>query len=91
MLDWTLINVADTQAVWAMDQVLGVGRVGQKDCPKPISNGLGVSIAVRLKRRSQSVSSCPFQMQNAMFHTDELRPPANECPPLTRLLVNGVN
>ena len=48
-----------------------------------ISKGSCVSITVRLERLGASVTTCPFQMQHATFHTpDKLHLPANEHPPL---------
>ena len=43
-------------------------------------NGLYFSIAKQLQPVSTLVSTCPFQIQQDTFQTDELHPPANECP-----------
>ena len=40
-----------------------------------------IIIAVWLERLRASVSAPAFQIQHAIFQTDELHPPANERPP----------
>ena len=49
--------------------------------PNLTSDGSCVSIAVRLKQLTASVSACPFQIWHASFRTDDLHPPDNERPP----------
>ena len=56
-------------------------RMVQEDRTNLISHGSCISVAVRLKRLRPSVSLCPFQIQHAVYQTDELHPPAKECPP----------
>ena len=46
-----------------------------------ITHGSCVSIAVRFKRLTASVSTSPFQIQHTLFQTDELHVPANERRP----------
>ena len=53
----------------------------QEDPSNLITNGLCVSIAVRLKWLRASVSTCPLQIQHAKFKTNELHPSAKERPP----------